>query len=112
MKHCHIGSIMGSATLGALLILPPILPAQIADSKAVNDLFKQIEAHAMLATDDSETLESYTRSHTMSSESHATRLRTIAEHANNLLQDFDKLNTMRNEGSPWQKRQSIALIRF
>ena len=103
MKHCHIVSMVGSATLGALLILPTIAPAQNADSKAVNDLFKQIEAHAMLASDDSESLEAYTRSHTMSPESHANRLLTIAGHANNLIQDFDKLNSIRNDGSPWQQ---------
>jgi len=103
MKHCHTVWIMRSATLGALLILPPIAAAQNADSKALNDLFKQVEAHAMLASDDSQVLEAYTRSHTMSSESHANRLRTIADHANNLIQDFDKLHSMRNEGSPWQQ---------
>ena len=103
MTKRSIVSYMGRAALGALLILPPVAPAQNADSKAINDLLKQVEAHAMLASDDSETLESYTRSHTMSSESHASRLRLIADHANNLIQDFDKLSAMRAEGSPWQQ---------
>lgn len=103
MRKRHIASFLGSAALGALLILPPVAPAQNADSKAINDLLKEVEAHAMLASDDSEVLESYTRSHTMSWESHANRLRVIADHANNLIRDFDKLSAMRNEGSPWQQ---------
>ncbi|WP_162601792.1 hypothetical protein [Occallatibacter savannae] len=103
MRKRHMASFMGSAALGALLILPPNAPAQNTDSKAINDLLKEVESHAVLASDDSETLESYTRSHTMSSESHAQRLRTIADHANNLIQDFDKLSAMRSEGSPWQQ---------
>jgi len=103
MKTRYIASFVGSAALGSLLIMPPGAPAQNTDSKAINDLLKEVKSHAVLASDDSETLESYTRSHTMSWEAHAHRLRTIADHANNLIRDFDKLSSMRGEGSPWQQ---------
>ena len=103
MKYRYIVSSIGNAALGALLILSPAAPAQNADSKAINELLKEAESHAILASDDSETLESYTRSHTMSWESHAHRLRTIADHANNLIEDFNKLSSMRDQGSPWQR---------
>jgi len=103
MKYRYIVSSIGNAALGALLILSPAAPAQNADSKAINELLKEAESHAILASDDSETLESYTRSHTMSWESHAHRLRTIADHANNLIEDFNKLSSMRDQGSPWQQ---------
>ena len=103
MRNRYVVFLMGSAALGAFLILPPVAPAQDKDSKAITDLLKEAGSHAILASDDAETLESYTRSHTMSWESHANRLRTIADHANNLIQDFDKLSSMRSEGSPWQQ---------
>ena len=103
MKYRYIVSSMGSAALGALLMLPPVAPAQNADSKAINDVLKEAESHAILASNDSETLEAYTRSHTMSWQSHANRLLTIADHANNLIQDFDKLSSMRDQGSTWQQ---------
>lgn len=103
MRKRRIAFFMGSAALGALLILPPVAPAQNADSKAINDLLKEAQAHAMLASEDSETLESYTRSQAMSWQSHANRLITITDHANDLLRDFNKLSSMRSEGSPWQQ---------
>lgn len=103
MKHRCFGLFMGSAALGALLILPPLTPAQNADSKAINDLLKEAESHAVLASHDSEILESYTRSPSMSWESHAARLITIAGHANNLIEDMNKLSAMRDQGSRWQQ---------
>jgi len=84
-------------------MLPPITQAQNKDSKVITDLLKEAESHAILASVDAETLESYTRSHTVSWQSHAYRLRNIADHANDLIQDFNKLSSMRSEGSPWQQ---------
>ena len=103
MKYRYIASSMGSAALGVLLMLSSVAPAQNADSKAINELLKEAESHAMLASHDSETLESYTRSSGMSWQSHAQRLLTITDHANNLIEDFNKLSSMRSEGSPWQQ---------
>jgi len=84
-------------------MLPPITQAQNKDSKVITDLLKEAESHAILASVDAETLESYTRSHTVSWQSHAYRLRNVADHANDLIQDFNKLSSMRSEGSPWQQ---------
>jgi hypothetical protein len=103
MRNRHVVFLMGSAALGTFLMLPPVAPAQNKDSKSITDLLKQAESHAILASDDAETLESYTRSHTMSWASHANRLLTITDHANDLIQDFNKLSSMRSEGSPWQQ---------
>jgi len=103
MSKRYVVSLMGGAALGTLLMLCPVASPQNKDSKAITDLLKEVESHAILASDDAETLESYTRSHTMSWESHAARLRTMADHANSLIQDFDKLSSMRGEGSPWQQ---------
>jgi len=103
MRNRYVVCSMGSAALGALLMLHPIAQAQNKDSKAITDLLKEAESHAILASVDAETLESYTRSHTVSWQSHAYRLRNIADHANDLIQDFNKLSSMRSEGSPWQQ---------
>jgi len=103
MRNRYVVCSMGSAALGALLMLPPITQAQNKDSKVITDLLKEAESHAILASVDAETLESYTRSHTVSWQSHAYRLRNIADHANDLIQDFNKLSSMRSEGSPWQQ---------
>lgn len=91
------------AVLGLLLILPFIAPAQKADSKAINELLKVAEDHAILANNDAETLESYTRASSISRQSHAQRLSGIKEHANNLIEDFNQLNSLRGEASPWQQ---------
>lgn len=88
---------------GVLLLLPLISAAQISDSKPINDLLRQTETHAMLANHDAELLESYTRATAMSWQSHANRLISMKEHANNLIEDFNKLSSMKEQGSPWQK---------
>ena len=103
MRNRYVVCSMGSAALGALLMLTSITQAQNKDSKVITDLLKEAESHAILASVDAETLESYTRSHTVSWQSHAYRLRNVADHANDLIQDFNKLSSMRSEGSPWQQ---------
>ncbi len=103
MRNLYISSIARGAALGTLLILPFLAPAQSKDSKAINDLLKETEKHALLASQDAETLESYTRANTFSPQSHAVRLNAMKEHANDLINDFNKLNSLRDSGSAWQQ---------
>jgi hypothetical protein len=91
-----------TAMLGMLLCLPVLANAQTNDSRAITELLKEAETHALLAQDDAETLESYTRSK-VSWKSHSDRLAEIKEHANNLIVEFNKLSSMRAEGSLWQQ---------
>jgi hypothetical protein len=103
MRNRYIFSLARGTALGTLLTLPLLVPAQNADSKAINDLLKTSEEHAVLANNDAETLESYTRTKTFSSQSHAVRLNAMKEHANDLITDFNKLNLLRDTGSAWQQ---------
>ena len=96
-------SLKKTAGLGVFLLLPLAAAAQTSDSKAINDLLKEAETHAMLANDDAELLESYTRHSTMSWESHAAKLTSIKGHANDLIEDFNKLTSRKQQGSPWQQ---------
>ena len=91
-----------TAILGLLLLSPAFAKAQIADSSAITDLLKEAKAHAVQAEDDAVTLESYTRS-TISWQSHGNRLTEMKVHANDLINDFNKLKSMRPGGSPWQQ---------
>jgi hypothetical protein len=91
------------AILGLLVLLPALARTQTADSPAITDLLKEVKAHAVLAEEDSDTLESYTRSSTISWENHAFRLSTIKNHADDLNKDFNQLSSMRDQGSPWQQ---------
>jgi len=90
------------AIFGLLLVLPSFARAQSADSRAITDLMKHAREHAALAEDDAAKLESYTRSN-ISWRSHATRLVHMKEHANDLIEDFNQLSSMRPNGSPWQQ---------
>ena len=97
-----VATLKRGATLGILALVPMFAQAQKPDSTAISDLLKEAESHAVLAQQDAETLEAYTRS-TVSSEAHANRLNAIREHANDLIKDFNQLSSMREEGSPWQQ---------
>lgn len=88
--------------LGILLLSPVFAKAQTADSPAITDLLQASKQHAVLALQDAETLETYTRS-TMPWQSHANRLIHMKEHANDLIKDFNKLSSMRTEAAPWQQ---------
>ena len=103
MRNRYIFSLARGAALGSLLILPFLSPAQSTDSQAINDLLKESEEHAILANNDAETLESYTRGKAFSPQSHAVRLNAMKEHANDLIVDFNKLNSLRHTGSAWQQ---------
>jgi hypothetical protein len=88
--------------LGVASLFPVFANAETADSRAITDLLKATETHAVLAQHDAEVLESYTRSK-LSWKSHSDRLIKIKEHANDLIVDFNKLSSMRAEGSQWQQ---------
>lgn len=91
-----------TALLGLILLMPAFAKAQLADSKAITDLLKEAKSHAVRAVEDAEKLESYTRS-VISWQSHGIRLTEMQTHANDLINDFNKLKSMRSEGSPWQQ---------
>lgn len=88
--------------VGIVSLFPVFANAQTADSRAITDLLKGAETHAVLAQDDAEALESYTRSK-LSWKSHSDRLTKIKEHANDLIVDFNRLSSIRAEGSLWQQ---------
>lgn len=90
------------AAMGLLLVVPLLAKGQKSDSTAINDLLKESEEHARLATNDAETLESYSRSE-VSWQTHGNRLMAIKDHANELIDDFNRLSTMRAEASAWQE---------
>jgi hypothetical protein len=95
-------AVKGTAILGLLLLSPGWTMAQNPDSTEINDLLKEVKTHAVLAEDDALTLESYTRSK-VSFRSHATRLNQMKEHANEMIDEFNRLGTLRASGSPWQQ---------
>ena len=97
-----------TAAAAMLLPLPLLLSAQTSDSPEITKTLAEVKTHAALAEDDAMTLESYTRG-TMSRQSHAQRLITIKDHANDLINDFNTLHPMRDEGSAWQ-REAIDRI--
>lgn len=96
-------TLRSAAFLGALFVVPIFAGAQNPDSKAISDLLVQAREHAVLAEDDAVTLASYTRSR-LSWESHARRLQEIKDHTNDLIQEVNQLNSLRDQGSPWQQR--------
>jgi hypothetical protein len=103
MKNAKTSTFLKSVTLmGVLLMAPLLTQAQNPDSQAVTDLLNQAREHAVLAEDDASTLASYTHSD-ISPQSHAIRLSQMREHANSLIDEFNQLNSLRNEGSPWQQ---------
>ncbi|KAA6460960.1 hypothetical protein DYQ86_11840 [Acidobacteria bacterium AB60] len=91
-----------AAFVGLLLLSPGLAPAQNADSSDINQLLNEIKTHAVLAEDDAQTLDAYTRSNT-STESHADRLRQVKVHTNDLIEDFNRMKELRPFGSPWQQ---------
>lgn len=91
-----------TAILGLLLLTPALATAQNPDSSEINNLLKEAKTHAVLAEDDASTLESYTFSE-IPLQSHASRMSKMQEHANDLIEDFNKLGTLKPSGSPWQQ---------
>jgi hypothetical protein len=97
-----LSTLKGATLLAIVLSMPLIVKAQAVDSSKVNDLLKEARTHAVLAEDDAQTLEGYTRSK-LSLQSHATRVHEMREHANDLIRDFNRINSIRAEASPWQQ---------
>jgi hypothetical protein len=87
---------------GTLFVQPGSLSAQTADSREVTQLLSQVREHAVLAEDDAQLLDSYTRS-SVSWQSHAVRINLMKEHVNNLIADFNKAKELRSLGSTWQQ---------
>ena len=97
-----LATLKKTALLGLMLLMPAFAKAQAADSNAITDLLKEAKTHAVLAENDAVTLESYTRS-TLSWQAHGNRLIQMKTHANDLINDFNKLKALRQDGSPWQQ---------
>lgn len=91
-----------SLSLSLLAIGIPILRAQAPDSEKITKLFNEMKTHAVLAEEDADLLESYTRS-TATWGSHARRLSDITVHVRDLLKDYNEAQAIRGEGSDWQK---------
>lgn len=104
MKAIRMVQVFRRATFAACLFAIPMLGiSQAKDSVAITDALHEARTHAAVVQDDAATLESYTRSTSMSWQSHARHLQRMKEHANDLLSDFNKLQGLRAEGSPWQQ---------
>jgi hypothetical protein len=91
------------AAAAVLIPLPSVVSAQTADSPEITKMLSEVKSHAALAKDDAMTLESYTWTSMSSKQSHSLRLIAIKDHANDLINDFNKLHSMRAEGSAWQR---------
>lgn len=76
--------------------------AQKTDSTQITKLFGDIKEHSVLAEEDAQLLESYTRSN-VSWQGHADRLAQMKAHVNDLLKDYNEAQRLRDEGSPWQQ---------
>ncbi|HUX43888.1 MAG TPA: hypothetical protein VMV57_03975 [Terracidiphilus sp.] len=85
-----------------LMPFASLLAAQTTDSPEINELLKQIKTHAALADRDGEKLLSYTNSK-IPWQAHASRLTQIKVHANNLIEDFNQMSALRDQGSEWQQ---------
>jgi hypothetical protein len=92
----------GAAVLALFVSGCMFATAQKPDSKQITDLFSEIKEHASLAENDAQTLESYLGSN-ISWQGHADRLRLVKEHVNDLLNDYNTMVRLRDEGSPWQQ---------
>ncbi len=103
MKSIRMIRAFRRATFAACLFAIPMLGiSQAKDSVAIADALHEARSHAAVVEDDAATLESYTRSQ-MSWQSHARHLQRMKEHANELMSDFNRLQSLRAEGSPWQQ---------
>jgi hypothetical protein len=78
------------------------MKAQKGESVEISNLLSNAKTQAGIIADDADTLEAYTMS-SMSWETHAVKLREMAEHVNSLGKIDKQLNDIRSEGAPWQK---------
>lgn len=92
-------------SLAALALLVPVRSAYAAErshSTTIPKLLDQIKQHAAEANYDAEVLESYKNSN-FDLRTHAQVLTNIKEHANDLFQDYDTLQRVRDSGKPAQR---------
>jgi hypothetical protein len=81
---------------------PILANAQTRDSAQITKLLADAKMHAALAEYDSDTLYTFVDS-PMSLESHASQIRMISEHVNDLGKVVNQLNSVRSQGSTWQQ---------
>lgn len=104
MIHLSPASLLnGIAGLALVASSCMFAAAQKPDSKQITDLFSEIKEHATLAENDAQTLELYTRSHSISWQAHANRVEQVKEHVNDLLHDYNEMARLKDQGSPWQQ---------
>lgn len=97
----HLSS--GLASVALLLGMGCTLAkAQTKDSVEISKLLADAKMHAALAEYDSDTLYTFVDS-PISWESHASQIRMISEHVNDLEKVVGKLNSVRSQGSQWQQ---------
>jgi hypothetical protein len=103
MIHFSLIRIVKTAALFALFLVGSLtLAAQNTDSTRISNLFNQIKEHSVLAEEDAQLLESYTRSGAHW-QSHARQLAQVKDHVDDLLNDYNEAQLLRSEGSPWQQ---------
>lgn len=105
LKHCIRGTAVVALLAWAALSLKAQAATASADSPEVTALFGEIKAHAVLAEQDAELLDSYTRSR-LAWQTHSRRIAEMKDHVNDLIRDYQKVNELRHSGSTWQQ-QSI-----
>lgn len=103
MKSLPFARYIAGITLLILLFPAARLAAQNPDSAAVSKLLQTVKSHAAAADDDAATLASFARSR-MDKRHHAGQLNQIKEHVNALIRDSNELNSIRDQGSPWQQQ--------
>lgn len=106
--------LVGMSALGLLLLIgSPHVVAQNVDSQKISDLLTEAKTYAVLAENDSATLESFTLS-TLDFRSHAVKLEEIKTNVNNLGKTAKQLTDISEQGSAWQQdaiRQIDPLLR-
>ena len=102
MKSLTFVNIVVRLAIVALLLPVSLLAAQNPDLSAVSEALEQVKSHAAKADLDAHTLVSYTRSG-VGWRNHGDQLTLIKKHVNDLIEDGNRLSTMRDEASPWQQ---------
>lgn len=73
------------------------------DSKEVSSFLAEIKTEAIQLSHDADELKSFTHS-TLAWESHARKVEQIKDHVNNAGKSLSKLDSARENGSPWQQQ--------
>ena len=97
----HLASGLASVALMLAMGSTPA-KAQGKDSVEISKLLGNAKVHAALAEYDSDTLYTFANSE-IPWEAHASQIRTISEHVNDLEKVVNQLNSIRSQGSLWQQ---------